>query len=92
MLNQTTENNTVHKAINEISRISADDLARDKARRREEAILRYRSDMDAAKEEGEEKGRVEGREEERGEMIKSLRAIGVPEEQIQAALRFRGFC
>ena len=84
MLNQTTENNTVHKAINEISRISADDLARDKARRREEAILTERSRMRAAMEEGEKRGEKKGKEEERKKTVKALRLRGYSEEEIEA--------
>ena len=84
MLNQTTENNTVHKAINEISRISADDLARDKARRREEAILTERSRMRAAMEEGEKRGEKKGKEEERKKTVKALRLRRYSEEEIEA--------
>ncbi len=87
MLNKTTANPTIKKAVTVIRDLSGDEEMREMARKREETIMNERWIVSAA----ERKGREEGKEEGFTKMADALRALGMDESDIEEAiLRAKG--
>ena len=76
------DDNNGHK----IDVVSADEKIRQEAWTREKTLNDYYSDMCNAREEGVEIGREEGREEERMNIIKNLKAMGLSQKDIERAV------
>ena len=76
----------MQKAVNVIYDMSEDTKIREYARMREKALHDEASALKNAKAEGRAEGIVEGRAEERNDIISKLKAYGMTDEQIKAAL------
>lgn len=82
MLNNTTCNTNVKKAITVIRRLSADEKIREEARKREDALYNERSMLNAKLDEGIAIGRAEGR----AKIVAQMRAYGLNDSQIAGIL------
>lgn len=83
MLNETTNNVGVQKAVTVIKELSADEKVREEARKRADALFNERSAMRSQL----EKGRAEGRAEGEANIIAKMRESGMTEEQINSILK-----
>lgn len=86
MIKTTTENSAIKKGIEAVYALSADTALREKIRQRDKAVYDYYNDMAVARDEGELKGRREGRKEGEAAIIEKMRKSGMTDEQIKKIL------
>ena len=86
MVKTTTENPAIKKGIEAVYALNADTELREKIRQRDKSIRDYYNDMASAEMKGMEKGRAEGKAEERSAIAETMRRNGFTEDQIKLAL------